>query len=357
MLAALAAALTTWGVGAQPVPAHADFSAQAQTVPTQAANETPPPRVHLLATGGTISNRTGSRLTVDELIQAVPNLGRYVRAEGEQFANVSSGAMTLAQWIDLSRRINERMRADQELAGVVVTSGTDTLEELAYFLHLTVRDPRPVVIVGSMRNPSTLGYEGAANLEDAFRVAAEPASRGMGALVVLNDEINSAREATKTDSLRLDTFESRRYGILGVADNDRVSYFRKPVKRHTADSEFDVASITELPRVDVVLTYQDAPGDLIRAAVDAGAKGIVIAGAGAGATSGTQSDGMRYATEKEVFVVTTTRAGSGRVPGGGRGGFRLNGDDLQPIKARILLMLALATTKDPAEVQRIFREY
>ena len=358
MLAALAAALTTWGVGAQPVPPDPDFSAvQAQTVPTQAASETPRPRVHLFATGGTISNRTGSRLTVDELIQAVPNLGRYVRAEGEQFANVSSGAMTLAQWIDLSRRINERMKADQELAGVVVTSGTDTLEELAYFLHLTVRDPRPVVIVGSMRNPSTLGYEGAANLEDAFRVAAEPASRGMGALVVLNDEINSAREATKTDSLRLDTFESRRYGILGVADNDRVSFFRKPVKRHTADSEFDVASITELPRVDVVLTYQDAPGDLIRAAVDAGAKGIVIAGAGAGATSGTQSDGTRYATEKDVFVVTTTRAGSGRVPGGGRGGFRLNGDDLQPIKARILLMLALATTKDPAEVQRIFREY
>jgi L-asparaginase len=179
----------------------------------------------------------------------------------------------------------------------------------------------------------------------------------MGALVVLNDEINSAREATKTDSLRLDTFESRRYGILGVADNDRVSYFRKPVKRHTADSEFDITSISELPRVDVILTYQGAPGDLIRAAVDAGAKGIVVAGAGAGATSGTQSDGVRYATEKSVFVVTTTRAGSGRVPGGGRGGFRMNGDDLQPLKARVLLMLALATTQDPAEVQRIIREY
>ena len=352
------AALSTWAAVAQPVAAGRSVpTRQGQTSPAQAATETPRPRVFLFATGGTISNRTGNRLTVEELIQAVPNLSRYVRAEGEQFANVSSGAMTLAQWIDLSRRINERLKNDPELAGVVVTSGTDTLEELAYFLHLTVRDPRPVVIVGSMRNPSTLGYEGAANLEDAFRVAAEPGSRGMGALVVLNDEINSAREATKTDSLRLDTFDSRRYGILGVADNDRVSYFRKPIKRHTADSEFDVASITELPRVDVILTYQDAPGDLIRSAVDAGAKGIIIAGAGAGATSGTQSDGLRYASEKNVFVVTTTRAGSGRVPGGGRGGYRLNGDDLQPVKARILLMLALATTKDPAEVQRIFREY
>jgi L-asparaginase len=356
--AAVIVALSTWLADAQSAAAPGILAAhQAQTAPAQSA-ETPRPRVYLFATGGTISNRTGGRLTVEELIQAVPNLGRYVRAEGEQFSNISSGAMTMKQWIDLSRRINERLKNDADLAGVVVTSGTDTLEELAYFLHLTVRDPRPIVIVGSMRNPSTLGYEGAANLEDAFRVAAEPASRGLGGLVVLNDEINSAREATKTDSLRLDTFESRHYGVLGVADNDRVVYFRKPVKRHTADSEFDVASIEELPRVDVILTYQDAPGDLIRAAVDAGAKGIVIAGAGAGATSGTQSDGVRYATEKNVFVVTTTRAGSGRVPGGGRGGgFRLNGDDLQPIKARILLMLALATTKDAVEVQRILREY
>jgi len=339
--------------------AAAQATATQQPAQPQAAPETPRPGVYLFATGGTISNRRGGRLSVDELIQSIPNLPRYVRAEGEQFSNTSSGAMTLKNWVDLSRRINERLKDDQDLAGVVVTSGTDTLEELAYFLHLTVRDERPVVVVGAMRNPSTLGYEGAANLEDAFRVAAEPASRGMGALVVLNDEINSAREATKTDSLRLDTFTSRRSGILGVADNDRVVYVRKPVKRHTAQSEFDIGAIDELPRVDVILTYQGAPGDLIRAAVDAGAKGIVIAGAGAGATSGTQSDGMRYATEKNVFVVTTTRAGSGRVPGGGRGrgGYRLNGDDLQPIKARVLLMLALATTSDPAELQRILREY
>jgi L-asparaginase len=360
-LAALVVAVSTWlAVGQLAVGRGAAQSASptpqaaAQTTP-----ETPLPRVYLVATGGTISNRSGGRLSVDELIQSIPNLPRYVRAEGEQFSNISSGAMTLKNWLDLSRRVNERLKDDRDLAGVVVTSGTDTLEELAFFLHLTVRDERPVVIVGAMRNPSTLGYEGAANLEDAFRVAAEPASRGMGALVVLNDEINSAREATKTDSLRLDTFTSRRYGILGVADNDRVVFFRKPVKRHTAQSEFDIRAIDELPRVDVILTYQDAPGDLIRAAVDAGAKGIVIAGAGAGATSGTQSDGLRYAAEKNVFVVTTTRAGSGRVPGGGRGrgGYRLNGDDLQPIKARVLLMLALATTSDPAELQRIFREY
>jgi L-asparaginase len=273
---------------------------------------------------------------------------------------VASGQITMDQWLDLSRRVNDRFKKDADLAGVVVTSGTDTLEELAYFLHLTVRDPRPVVVVGAMRNPSTLGYEGAANLEDAFRVAADPQSRGMGALVVLNDEINSAREATKSDSRLLSTFNSRDYGVLGTIF-DRVAYFRKPVKRHSAQSEFDVAKIASLPRVDVILTYQGAPGDLIKAAVDAGAKGVVIAGAGVGATSGTQGEGISYAVEKGAFVVSTTRTGSGSAGGGGpgRGGAsrRFAGDDLQPVKARILLMLAIATSTDPAEVQRMFREY
>jgi L-asparaginase len=322
------------------------------------------PRVYLFATGGTISNRTGGRLTVDELIKSVPNLDRRVRAEGEQFLNVSSGAVTMAQWLDLARRINEKLKADPGLTGVVVTSGTDTLEELAYFLHLTVRDPRPLVIVGSMRNPSTTGYEGVANLEDAFVVAGDPQSKNMGALVVLNDEINSAREVTKTDARSLDTFSSRDYGVLGTV-YDRVQYFRKPVRRHTADAEFDVAAIKELPRVDVILTYQGAPGDLIKAAVDNGAKGVVIAGAGAGATSGTQGEGITYAIEKGAFIVSTTRTGAGSIGGGGggrggRGGTpsrRIGGDDLQPVKARVLLMLALATTQDPAEVQRMFREY
>ena len=369
--------------------------------PAQAATQTAPapgtvPRVFLFATGGTISNRTGGRLSVDELVASVPNLDRRVKVEGEQFANVSSGQITMDQWLDLARRVNDRLKQDPGLAGVVVTSGTDTLEELAYFLHLTVRDERPVVIVGSMRNPSTLGYEGSANLEDAFRVAADPQSRGMGALVVLNDEINSAREVTKTDSRLLSTFSSRDYGVLGTIF-DRVAYFRKPVRRHTAQSEFDVAKIPSLPRVDVILTYQGAPGDIIKSAVDAGARGIVIAGAGAGATSGTQGEGLSYATEKGAFVVSTTRTGGGGVGGGGgrvggapaaatppdattgraaggapatappaagaagtgRGNTsrRISGDDLQPVKARILLMLALATTTDGPELQRIFREY
>jgi L-asparaginase len=196
-------------------------------------------------------------------------------------------------------------------------------------------------------------------------------SRNKGVLVVLNDEINAAREVTKTDAHRLHTFQTRGYGVLGVVDADRVVYFRDVLQRHTARSEFDVTSLTSLPRVDVIMVYQGAPGDLIRAAVDAGARGIVIAGAGAGATSGTQQDGIRYATEKGVFVVTSTRTGAGRIPvrrsGGGppatdggndqRRRFMLGSEDLAPLKARILLMLALAKTQNLTEIQRMFVEY
>ena len=342
------------------------------------------PRVRLVATGGTISNRAGGRLTATELAASIPDLDRYVVAEAEQFANTASSALTLEQWLDLARHLNGLFQKDAGLAGIVVTSGTDTLEELAYFLDLTVRDRRPVVVVGSMRNPSTLGYEGAANLLEGFRVAAEPASRGKGTLVVLNDEINAARDVTKTDALRLQTFQSRGVGILGVVDQDRVVYYRDRVKRHGAASEFDLTGVATLPRVDVIMVYQGASGDLIRAAADAGARGIVIASAGAGATSGTQDAGIDYAIGKGVVVVTSTRTGSGRIAsrravaatapsasgtavpaGAGQQAptaprprlVRVAAEDLPPLKARVLLMLALTKTKDPGEIQRMFTEY
>ncbi len=326
-----------------------------------APQNSPLPKVRLVATGGTISNRSGGRLTAEELLELMPGIDRYVRPESEQFSNVASAALTLKQWIQLAGRINALFAEDSELAGIVVTSGTDTLEETAYFLDLTVHTDKPVVVVGSMRNPSTVGYEGGANLLEAYRVAAEPASRGKGVLVVLNDEINSAREVTKTDAHRLQTFRSRDYGLLGIVDVDRVVYYRDVVKRHTKRSEFDVSQLDDLPRVDVVMTYQGATGDIIKALVDLGAKGIVVSAAGAGALSGTQADGIQYAIEKGVFVVTTTRTGSGRVTTRGRGSsaprFQIQGEDLEPVKARILLMLALTKTKDGAEIQRMFTEY
>src|SRR5918995_3075823 len=224
--------------------------------------QAPLPRVHFVATGGTISNKDGGRLSAAELAKSMPGVERFADLTHEQFTNVASSELSLKDWLGLSKRINEVFAADTGLAGVVVTSGTDTLEETAFFLHLTVRDPRPVVVVGSMRNPSTVGYEGAANLLEGVRVAAEPSARGKGVLVVLNDEINSARHVTKTDALRLQTFRSRDYGQLGVVDRDRVVYFSQITKRHNEQVEFDISKITELPRVDVIMVYQDAPGDL-----------------------------------------------------------------------------------------------
>lgn len=329
------------------------------------------PRVHMVATGGTISNRDGGRLTAEELARSMPGLERAATLTYEQFANVASSQLTLTQWLQLARRVNELLATDKDLAGVVVTSGTDTLEETAFFLHLTIRDPRPVVVVGSMRNPSTLGYEGAANLLEGVRVAAAPAARGKGVMVVLNDEINSARDVTKTDALRLQTFRSPTHGVLGIVDRDRVVFYREILQRHTAKSEFDVAKIPALPRVDVVMVYQGATADVIKAIVDLGAKGIVMATAGAGATSGDQNEGLEYAAEKGVFVVTATRTGAGRIaPGGGGGGgatptpaqlrrraFSISSEDHTPVKSRILLMLALARTQNRDEIQRIFSEY
>jgi L-asparaginase len=366
--ASTAAVLTLAALGCSAAAQTPDRSApQSVGAPAPAAL----PRVHLLATGGTISNRDGGRLTAEELVRSTrPGLDRVATVTHEQFANVASSQLTLEQWLQLSKRINQLFAEDRGLAGIVVTSGTDTLEETAFFLHLTVRDARPVVVVGSMRNPSTIGYEGAANLLEGVRVAAEPSARGRGVMVVLNDEINSARDVTKTDALRLQTFRSPTHGLLGIVDRDRVTFFRQIAQRHTATAEFDLRSITELPRVDVFLVYQGAPGDLIRSAVDAGAKGLVVAGAGAGATSGTQNEALEYAAGKGVLIVTGTRTGAGRIaPDRGAGPatqtaeqrkrreMTLQAEDHIPVKARILLMLALTKTSSRDEIQRMFSEY
>ena len=373
---ACAAFLAGWTAACS---ASAQTSGPAGTAPAQSSAPAEPatpaakpalPRVHLVATGGTISNRDGGRLTADDLAKSVPGVDRVATLTHEQFANVASSQITLDQWLQLSRRINALFAEDRGLAGVVVTSGTDTLEETAFFLHLTIRDARPVVVVGSMRNPSTLGYEGAANLLEGVRVAAEPSARGKGVLVVLNDEINSARDVTKTDALRLQTFQSPTHGLLGVVDRDRVTFFRQILSRHTVTSEFDVKAVTALPRVDVFMAYQGASGDVIRAAVDAGAKGLVMAGAGAGALSGTQADGLEYAASKGVIIVAGTRTGAGRIiPVRGqppanatpeqlrRREMTVQAEDHIPVKARVLLMLALTRSQKRDEIQRIFSEY
>ena len=310
----------------------------------------------------------------------MPGVDRYARAESEQFANTSSAALTLEQWLALARRINALFAEDADLAGIVVTSGTDTLEETAYFLNLTVRSDKPVVVVGSMRNPSTLGYEGAANLLEGFRVAAEPQSRGKGVLVVLNDEINAAREVTKTDALRLQTFQTRGYGILGVVDSDRVVYYRNVVKRHTKGvgvRRLDHPGTAPRGRRDGVSGrerrrhqgdgrsgrqgHRDRLGGRRRDQRNAG-RGHPLRDR-EGRVRRHQHARGRRPHRAAARLVTQQRLESGTnadTPGaaastGGR--FRIAAEDLAPLKARILLMLALSATRDEAEIQRMFVEY
>ena len=321
------------------------------------------PRVRLVATGGTISNRSGGRLTAEELVASMPGIERYVRPEFEQFANVASGSLTLKQWIELANRINTLFAEDADLAGIVVTSGTDTLEETAYFLDLTVRSDKPVVVVGSMRNPSTLGYEGAANLLEGYRVAGRPGDRAARACSSCSTTRSTPRakspRPTRIGSTR---FNRASYGILGVVDADRVVYYRDVVKRHAGTSEFDVSRDR---RAAARRRRDDLPGrdgDIIKAVVDQGAKGIVIAAAGAGATSGTQDEGIRYARRERRLRRHRPRgpaaaASRREAELAGSPRLQIQGEDLAPVKARILLMLALTRTSDGAEIQRMFTEY
>jgi L-asparaginase len=330
------------------------------------AQQAPLPAVHVVATGGTISNLGGSaRLTGEQLVAAVPRLDSVARLTVEQFSNVASGEITTAQWVALARRVNALFRARPEVQGVVVTHGTDTLEETAYFLDLTVASCHPVVVTGAMRNPRMVAPDGPANLYNAVRVAAAPASARRGALVLLNDEVFAARDVTKTSTVRLNAFTAPGHGPAGVVDDDGV-VFAAPPAREGCAAPFDLGTRTDLPRVDVIYSYVGADSVLVDAAVAAGARGIVVAAVGAGGTTPGQGRALRRAVERGVIVVLSSRTGSGRVPAGDAGDFRnwkpgtgamFGAEELNAQKARVLLMLALARSADPREIVASFRRY
>ena len=332
----------------------------------------PKRRVYLFGTGGTISfvgeTRTdfanysyrGRQLTIEEMLARVPEAEMLADVVAEQVINVGSTEVYPSHWLTLAKRINERFAGDAEAAGAAVTHGTATLEETAYFLNLTVRDRRPVAVTGAMRPPSAMGTDADNNLLDAVRVAAAEQSAGRGALVVLNNEIQSARDVTKTDSYRVETFQSGHMGFLGYADADgAVAYYRHQDRRHTADSEFDVSGIAELPQVDIAYAYAGAGGTVIDALVDAGVSGIVAAGLGSGSSPAPFMAALQRASAAGVPVALATQVGTGRVVRTRR--FIEEGyivaDNLHPKKARILLMLGLTLTADRGELQRMMLEY
>lgn len=341
-------------------PARLFFSIAVLASSIAEAQQAKPPEVLVLATGGTIAstgNYYGDRggavnkITAEQLTGAAPGIEKLATLTTEQFSNVASGAIGPKQWMDLARRINTLFAERPSLSGVVVTHGTDTMEETAYFLDLTVAGDRPVVVTGAMRPADAIGADGPANLFNAVRAAAAPASRGRGTMVLMDDRLFAAREVTKTNTTRVETFQAPEHGPLAIVDHDTIYYNRaRPARR----PEFDISKVAELPRVDIIYSYGGADSVLIDAAVAAGAKGIVVAGVGAGGTTPGQGAALRRAGERGVVVVIGSRTGSGRVSGSAT---RPTPGDLNVQKARILLMLALTRTQDRAEVAKILNEY
>jgi len=317
------------------------------------------PLIKVVATGGTIANTPSGRLHAGEVAEAIPQLKKIARLEVEEVMRVGSSAITLEQWLTLARRINEIFAREPEVKGVVVTHGSNTVEETAYFLSLTVKSDKPVVLTAAQRQFTTLSSDSPKNFLQAVRVAVADEARGKGALVVTNDVINAARDVSKNISYRVETYSSRDIGALGFVDEDRVTFYRAPTK---ASGGFDIARLQKLPRVDIVYTYADADGALIDAAVaQAKAEGLIIAGFPTGSGTPAMDQAVKRAIAKGVPVVMTNRGGMGRVTEtAARSGEKrplIYGDNLTPQKARVLLMLALTRTRDPAELQKIFETY
>lgn len=316
------------------------------------------PRVLVIATGGTIAGQAqGGQLTGAQIVEAVPQVGEVARVEVEEFSRIGSSAMTPDHWLRLSRRVNEVYESDPTLAGIIVTHGTDTMEETGYFLHLTVEDSRPVVMVGSMRTSSTISADGPANLLSGVRVAVSEASRERGVLVVLNDEVHSARDVRKTDNNRVNTFRSVEWGALGVVDADRIVYRRSLETRHTTSSEVHPASTTTaLPAVAIVADYAGHDGSALRAAVERGARGVVVQAFGGGRAGPGMRAAIAEASAAGVPVVLASRVPEGRVLTGVAAPDRnvVSAGDMPPHRARVLLMLALERGFAGAELQRLF---
>lgn len=326
------------------------------------------PKVVILGTGGTIAGKANSNtdmtgyqageLGIQTLIDAVPEMLEVADITGEQFCNIGSFDMTNDVWLRLCKRVNELLQ-QPEIAGVVVTHGTDTLEETAYFLNMTVKSSKPVVLVGAMRPATALSADGPVNLLNAVALAGSKEAIGQGVLIAMNDQINGARDATKTNTTHVETFKSWELGYLGYFQNGRPVFYKTSLRKHTVDTEFDIAGVTVLPRVDIIYLHVNCDDVLPRAAVAAGAQGLVIAAFGHGNLHVDIKPFLIKVAQSGIPVVRSTRVGNGivsRIATDEANKFVV-ADSLNPQKARILLQLALLKTKDVEEIQRIFHEY
>lgn len=329
------------------------------------------PKVAFIGTGGTIASvgdsplelqdygATGIVMHAEEILARFPETALVADVVPVHYRNVPSPRIAFPEWRDLVALCDRLVAEHADLAGIVIGHGTATLEETAYALSLTLKVPVPVVLVGSQRPASALSTDAGLNLVNALRVAGSPAARGLGVLVVLNDEIQAAREVTKTSTLRMQTFRTPDFGVLGHADGDAVAFYRRPLRRCYPDTEFDIRGVAALPRVDIALTYAGADGTAVRAFMAAGARGIISAGFAPGFATPDDFAALKQAADQGIVVMQCTRAGSGRTHQGTRlreAGFLIT-DNLTPQKARILLALALTVTRDPGEIERMFQAY
>ena len=329
------------------------------------------PQISIVATGGSIAglgpNRLdfilypelGEHITIQQSLDRIPEAWDIAEISAEDLVSVGSTAIGPDEWLRLAQRINALLESDGT-DGVVVTHGTATLEETAYFLHLAVKSSKPVVVTGAMRPPTALGTDADLNLLDAIRVAASPAAAGMGVLTVLNNEIQCARDVMKTNTFRVETFKPNELGFLGYADSDgQVVMYRAPLRRHTAGAEFDVTGLDSLPRVDIVYCYAGSDELLVNAVSANKSDGLILAGFGGGSFPPRAIEAAAKAVDDGMPVILASRSPNGRVvmtPRKDELGFVVS-DNLQPQKARILLMLALTLTRERSEIQRMFTEY
>lgn len=330
------------------------------------------PIVRVIGTGGTIASvtssrldlttypETGHRILIKESLDRVPEVHELAEIRSEDLMSEASTFIGPSQWPRIARHINKVFREEPEVDGIVLTHGTGTMEETAYFLQLTVKSSKPVVMTGSMRPASALGTDADLNLYNAIRVAAHPDASGRGVLVVLNNQVHSGRDVTKTDPLHVETFKDYDMGLLGYADPDgEVVFYRSTVRKHTTATPFDVERIESLPRVDIVSSYAGSDALLVEAVRRNGSAGLVLAGVGGGSVDSPGPKAAMEAMKEGMTVALASRTANGRVvmtPGKERDGF-IVADNLLPHKARILLMLALTVTRDRKAIQKMFYEY
>jgi L-asparaginase len=359
----------------RPMPLAAALVALALTAAAPVAGQTPAakkgalPTIVVLATGGTIAGAaatdvqagyTSGQVGVQQLLAAVPQTKKLATLRGEQISNIGSQDMNDEVWLKLANRVNE-LTAMADVNGVVITHGTDTIEETAYFLNLVVKSKKPVVLTAAMRPSTALSADGPLNFYNAVAVAANPGAAGRGVLVVINDWIHGASSLTKTSTTAVQTFLSPLSGLIGTVAYGDVDFHRMPIGKHTVESEFSIAKVTALPRVDIILAYENMDGALIDAAVAAGAKGLVIAGVGNGNMTASAVAALAAQAKKGIVCVRASRVATGRVER------NVELDDnklglvasigLNPQKARVLLRLALTRTTDVKQIQRFFDEY